>query len=93
MISNVTMTGDLRIAKVFWRLAVAVAPGEALQKQLEQTQAALGRASGRLRKAAASNLQLRVVPELIFAYDAGQEQRDRIDQLLEEVRRESGGRT
>jgi len=93
VISNVTMTGDLRIAKVFWRLAVAVAPGEALQKQLEQTQAALGRASGRLRKAAASNLQLRVVPELIVAYDAGQEQRDRIDQLLEEVRRESGGRT
>jgi len=28
------------------------------------------------------------VPELKFEYDAGQEKRDRIDQLLEEVKRD-----
>ena len=31
-----------------------------------------------------ARLQLRVAPELKFEYDAGQEKRDRIDELLEE---------
>jgi ribosome-binding factor A len=88
VVASVTMTGDLRIAKVFWRLAILEAPGAALDARLKETQLALTRASGRLKKAVTARLQLRVAPELLFEYDAGQEKRDRIDQLLEEVKRD-----
>jgi ribosome-binding factor A len=88
VVANVTMSGDLRLAKVFWRLAILDEPGPMLQARLKDTQTALERASGRLKKAITARLQLRVAPELKFEYDAGQEKRDRIDQLLEEVKRD-----
>jgi ribosome-binding factor A len=88
VVANVTMSGDLRLAKVFWRLAVLEAPGPLLNARLKETQTALERASGRLKRAITSRLQLRVAPELKFEYDAGQEKRDRIDQLLEEVKKD-----
>ena len=91
VVASVTMTGDLRMAKVFWRLAILVDPNEPpalLKARLKDTQLALERASGRLKRAITGRLQLRVVPELKFEYDAGQEKRDRIDQLLDEVKRD-----
>jgi len=90
VVANVVMTGDLRVAKIFWRLAILDEPGPMLNARLKDTQIALERASGRLKKAVTARLQLRVAPELKFEYDAGQEKRDRIDQLLEEVRKDSG---
>lgn len=89
VVANVTMSGDLRLAKVFWRLAVLDEPGALLNAKLKDTQTALERASGRLKKAVTARLQLRVAPELKFEYDAGQEKRDRIDQLLEEVKQDA----
>jgi ribosome-binding factor A len=89
VVANVTMTGDLRMAKVFWRLAILDGPGPVLDARCKETQLALERASGRLKRAITGRLQLRVAPELKFEYDAGQEKRDRIDQLLEEVKRET----
>src|SRR4051812_44355289 len=88
VVANVTMSGDLRLAKVFWRLATLDEPGPILSAKLKDTQTALERASGRLKRAITARLQLRVAPELKFEYDAGQEKRDRIDQLLEEVKRD-----
>ena len=88
VVANVTMTGDLRMAKIFWRLAILDEPGALLDARRKDTQLALERASGRLKRAITGRLQLRVVPELKFEYDAGQEKRDRIDQLLEEVKRD-----
>ncbi len=90
VIASVTMSGDLRLAKIFWRLALLEAPGVNLVERRKEAQTALERASGRLKRAATARLMLRVAPELRFEYDAGQEKRDRIDQLLEEVRREDG---
>jgi ribosome-binding factor A len=87
VVANVTMTGDLRMAKVFWRLAV-LDEGPLLDARRKDTQLALERASGRLKRAITGRLKLRVVPELKFEYDAGQEKRDRIDQLLEEVKQD-----
>jgi ribosome-binding factor A len=89
VVANVVMTGDLRMAKVFWRLAILDAAGPVFDARLKETQTALERASGRLKRAITGRLQLRVAPELKFEYDAGQEKRDRIDQLLEEVKRET----
>lgn len=92
VVAGVTMSGDLRLAKVFWRLAILDAPGPPLDARLKDTQLALERAAGRLKKAITARLQLRVAPELKFEYDAGQEKRDRVDQLLEEVKRDFGRR-
>ena len=93
VVANVTMSGDLRLAKIFWRLAVLDEPGSSLlNARLKDTQTALERASGRLKKAVTARLQLRVAPELKFEYDAGQEKRDRIDQLLEEVKKDAAKR-
>ena len=88
VVASVTMSGDLRLAKVFWRLATLDAQGPLLNAKLKDTQTALERASGRLKRAITGRLQLRVAPELKFEYDTGQEKRDRIDQLLEEVKRD-----
>jgi len=89
VVASVTMSGDLRLAKIFWRLAILDEPGKVLDARLKDTQMALERASGRLKKAVTARLQLRVAPELKFEYDAGQEKRDRIDQLLEEVKKDA----
>ena len=89
VVANVTMTGDLRMAKVFWRLATLDEPGKLLDARRKDTQLGLERAAGRMKRAITARLQLRVVPELKFEYDAGQEKRDRIDQLLEEVKRDT----
>jgi ribosome-binding factor A len=88
VVANVTMTGDLRMAKIFWRLAILDEPGALLDARRKDTQLGLERAAGRMKRAITARLQLRVVPELKFEYDAGQEKRDRIDQLLEEVKRD-----
>jgi ribosome-binding factor A len=88
VVANVTMTGDLRMAKIFWRLAILDEPGPLLDARRKDTQTALERAAGRLKRAITGRLKLRVVPELKFEYDAGQEKRDRIDQLLEEVKKD-----
>jgi ribosome-binding factor A len=90
VIASVTMTGDLRIAKIFWRLALLEGPGVNLAARRTDAQLALERASGRLKRAATAQLMLRVAPELQFQYDEGQEKRDRIDELLEEVRKDRG---
>jgi len=86
IVANVTMTGDLRLAKVFWRLAALAGPD--LEARRKDAQIALERASGRLKRAATAHLGLRFAPELRFQYDAGQEARDRIDELLEEVKKD-----
>ncbi len=87
IVANVTLSGDLRVAKVFWRLAALAIEGVDLEARRRDTQLALERASGRLKRAVTARLGLRFAPELRFSYDAGQEKRDRIDELLEEVKR------
>lgn len=87
VVSSVWLSNDLRVAKIFFRIATIAtgAEHEALRKGAEK---ALEKASGRLKKALTSRLGLRVAPELRFVYDEGQDARDRIEQLLDEVRRD-----
>ena len=85
VVSSVVITNDLRIASIGWRLVSGDAEArKGAQKGLE-------RVSARLRRAIGQELGLRHAPELRFAYDEGQDARDRIDQLLEEVKRERKG--
>lgn len=88
VVSNTWISSDLRLAKVFFRIATT-AEGSALDARIEDAERALERAAGRLRKAVTARLGLRVAPELRFVYDAGLDARNRIEQLLDEVRRDN----
>lgn len=88
IIVRVVMTDDLRLAKVFYRILTAPTLGSALAAKKNEAQKGLEKAAGRLRKAITTQLALRYAPEMRFEYDEGQEARDRIDELLEQVKRE-----
>ena len=90
VVSNAWISADLRLAKVFFRIATT-SEGTELEARRKDASIALERASGRVRKAVTARLGLRVAPELRFVYDEGQDARNRIEQLLDEVKRESKG--
>lgn len=77
IVTRVQMPDDLRSARVYIRTLDGAQGEEAVE--------ALQRASGFLRKEVTSALGLRYAPEIVFQYDAGQDARDRIDQLLKEI--------
>lgn len=86
VVNNAWVSPDLRLARVYFRIATT-AEGAALDALRSDAAKSLERASGRLRKAVTARLGLRVAPELRFVYDEGQEARDRIEILLDEVKR------
>ena len=83
LVSRVDLSDDLRSARVFFRLLEG-----ANEARIEEAKTGLARASGMLRKELSAALKLRAAPELRFTYDAGQEARDRIEALLDEVKRD-----
>jgi ribosome-binding factor A len=83
-VTRVEVSPDLSHAKVY----VAV-PGEETDR--ERTLEGLLSAAGYLRSLAAKVLTTRSVPELHFELDRGLEHATRINQLLEDLRRESRG--
>ena len=88
VVSNAWISNDLRLAKVYFRIATT-SEGPELDARRKDASVALERATGRVRKAVTARLGLRVAPELRFVYDEGQDARNRIEQLLDEVKRES----
>jgi ribosome-binding factor A len=87
VVSRAWMSPDLRVAKIYFRLATT-SVGAELAARREAATKALQKATGRLKSVVTQRLELRVAPELRFMYDEGQEARDRIEELLEEVKRE-----
>ncbi len=83
LVSRVEMPDDLRGARVYVRLLEG--GDEARRKE---ALVGLERAAGMLRREAGNRLGLKFAPDLRFYYDAGQERVDRIEILLDEVRRE-----
>jgi len=86
-VSNAWISSDLQLAKVFFRI-MTTDEGPALEARKKDADKALESASGRLRKAVTARLGLRVAPALRFVYDDGLDARTRIEELLEEVKRE-----
>jgi len=78
-ITGVKVTDDLRTAKVFF---VEMGKDECSA----DLQAGLLKATGFLRRELGRRLQLRRVPEIIFAYDPSFAYGNRIDTLLKEIR-------
>lgn len=84
VVSRVETTPDLGLAKIYVRSLQSLTPRttRALIRSLEG-------AAGRLRRALASQLRLKRVPELRFYYDEGPDARARVEELLEEIHDES----
>jgi ribosome-binding factor A len=84
VVTRVELSNDLRSAKVFVR-RLEGGDDEGARKSLI---AALGRASGMLRREVTQRLGLRHAPELRFAYDDGLDNTTRVEQLLAEIEAE-----
>ena len=82
LVSRVEVTDDLQSAKAF----VRVEQGDGMKAAL----AGLEAAAGRLRREVARSLQLRYAPTLRFYYDEAPDAVSRIEELLREVKRDSG---
>jgi ribosome-binding factor A len=80
IVSRVEVTDDLKTARIFVRTLDGSGVAETL--------AALKRASTMLRRQVTTRVGLRFAPELRFAYDDRQDAVTRIEQLLDEVKRE-----
>jgi ribosome-binding factor A len=87
-VTRVSMTDDLRTARIYIRL---IERGDDKDRRAEAL-LGLSRASGMLRASSARRMGLRVVPELSFVYDDGQDHATRIEQLLDEVKAEDFAR-
>lgn len=81
LISRVEVTDDLQLAKVYVRHEMGGTDLKAMIKGLES-------ATGKLRKDLAAALDLRYAPNLRFYYDEGQDAALRIEQLIQEVKRD-----
>ncbi len=82
-VTGVRVTNDLAVATI--RVSIM---GEDADR--EAALAGLGSAAGFLRKLVGRALATRIVPELRFELDRGQEHSARINQILSELRGESG---
>jgi ribosome-binding factor A len=84
IVTRVEMSNDLRSAKIHVRLLEG---GDEAARRLAVV-AALGRATGMLRREVTQRLRLRSAPELHFVYDDGLDNTTRVEQLLAEIEQE-----
>jgi ribosome-binding factor A len=83
VVTRVEVSPDLGYAEIQVRLMT-----DSDEKTRQKVLGALARASGHLRRGLGPRLGLKRVPELRFHYDTGPDARARVDELLEEWRRE-----
>jgi ribosome-binding factor A len=84
VVTRVTMSKDLRSARVYVRLLEGGADAARRKAVID----ALYRASGMLRSELTRRLSLRFAPELRFEYDEGVDKSDRVERLLAEIEAE-----
>lgn len=77
-VTKVKITPDLRYAKVY----ISTLNPKDVKKTLE----GLKESAGFIRSRVANTINLRVTPELVFVYDDSEEQGNRIDQILRELK-------
>lgn len=87
LVSRVELTDDLHYARVYVRL-VELDPSPRRRREVVR---GLERAAGFLRRTVGRRLRLRHAPELRFVWDEGVDHSQRVEALLEEIRREEGG--
>ena len=77
-ITGVSTSPDLRNARVYYSVL-----GDAAQR--ESTQAALARASSRIRAATGERIRLKYLPKIDFEFDDSVDRGIRMDQLLRDL--------
>ena len=82
-VTKVEITPDLRCAKIYYSVL-----GD--EKVRKATGIALKNAKGFIRGLIGDRLKLRLTPELIFRMDKTLEYQDRIDEVLNKIRKEEG---
>jgi ribosome-binding factor A len=80
-LTRVSVTPDLQAARVFY-----TSMGD--DKAQQETARALERAAPFLRRQLGSRIRLRRVPELAFFYDKSIAHTDRIEQILQDLKRD-----
>lgn len=84
-VTRVKVTPDLSLARVYW-----TSMGDAAQRK--QTAKALSRAASFVRHLLSSRLTLRRSPEVQFLFDQSVAAQDRVEQILQELKREEAER-
>src|SRR5262245_30102119 len=84
-VTRVKVTPDLSLARVYW-----TALGDTAQRK--QTAKALARAASYVRHLLSARLTLRRSPEVQFLFDQSVAAQDRVDQILQEIKREEAER-
>lgn len=79
-VTRVKITPDLRYAKVY----VSIFNAKSKEKTLE----GLKESSKFIRSRVANTVNLRITPELVFVYDDSEEQGERINRILAELKKE-----
>jgi ribosome-binding factor A len=86
-VTGVSLTDDLRHARVHFRLTRPSVGA----KDRKDTQSALEKASGYLRRELGPRLHLQYMPELKFFWDEGLDRAARVEAVLAEIRRDDEG--
>ena len=81
IVSRVELTDDLGLLTAYVRML----SGGDDEKTRGAAMRGLERASGMLRRELGSRVKTRVVPQLRFFYDEGQDRQARVDELLREI--------
>src|ERR1700742_1236721 len=84
LVSRVELTDDLQLAKVYVRRELGGDDAAAVKAALK----GLENASGRLRHMTAQAMGLRYAPTFRFYYDEAPDAQQRVEELLDEVKRE-----
>ena len=84
-LTRVKVTDDLLQARIFYTAMGAPA-------ELKKTARALDRALPFIRRALGQRLQLRRVPEITFRYDESVAHQARVEELLDDIKREDAER-
>ncbi len=82
-ITNVKMSRDLKLARIYFSIHGGSAKAEAATKGFES-------ARGFIKRSLARKLNLRYMPDLIFFYDESFDYGSHIDELLKKIKTENG---
>jgi ribosome-binding factor A len=84
-VTRVKVTPDLSLARVYWTIL-----GDDAERK--KTQKALGRAAAYVRHLLSMRMSLRRSPEVVFVYDRSVAAQDRVEEILQEIKREEAAR-
>ncbi|MBN1659087.1 MAG: 30S ribosome-binding factor RbfA [Anaerolineae bacterium] len=91
-ITEVRVTPDLLLARIFFTLLDDDAPGPSTTRSVAEAKSALEHATGFLRSQLGARVRLRLVPDLVFMHDTSAAYGQHIDALLDQIAEEETAR-